>query len=359
MRLDADFESGYNGFRVVFKLIVEGQSRLVCIIGPNGSGKSTVLKTVLGALRPLRGAIYIDGRDVYRLSSIERAKLISAVLSGTPSLPMMRAYDVVVLGRTPHRGLFLSRHDVEVVERSLREVGAEDLADVLFDDLSDGQKQRVLIARAVAQETKVLLIDEPTTHLDPRAKHEIMRVLRDLADGGRIVIVTLHDLELLPYCDIIVGLKGGKIVFVRRPEEVCEDDIDMLYDLRERCSCQIKVHVISGLGTGREIFLTLWRLRAPFSAGPLHRGDADYVYARRFASIVYDDSMSISDVLERLRGVRVVIDSGFPVCDITKTGYDLLLQLKDKVVITFRDGLPNGVRVSSLDELSRALSELL
>jgi len=357
-KLSANFTSGYENFNVNFNLDVD--CGLVCLVGPNASGKSTIIKTILGLLKPKSGVVRIDGYDVFRLSNVERARKVSAVLSEKPNLPMMKVIDVIILGRTPYREITLSKRDYEIVEKVLEVVGIKDLAEKLFNELSDGQRQKVLIARALAQETKVIILDEPTTHLDPKAKHEVMSILRKLANNDYLIIVTLHDLELLPYCDLVIGIKNGKIIFTKCPEEIEEEELEELYDMARNDDIKPKVHVFAGLGTGKNIYITLWKMNIPFSTGIVHREDIDYYYAKKFASKVYTE---LSDeFLREVENVKVIIDSGFPINELTKRNYESLIKLSnsnDKTILTFRENAKWGVKIKSLIELKKLIAKFL
>ena len=339
-KLNADFISGYEEFKVKFKLCVDF-GYVVCIIGPNASGKTTILKTLLGLIKPITGHVEIEGKNIHNLDLRTRAKLISAVLSERLNLPMMKVFDVVLLGRTPHRGFQLSKRDVDYVLKSLSLCNIENVSSKYFNELSDGQKQKVLVARALAQESKVIVLDEPTTHLDPQAKHEVMSILRRIAlEEKKLIILSTHDLELLPYCDLVVGVKDGHVLFIKSPEEIEDDDLQRLYNLKTQDTMNTYVHVFSGLGTGRKVFLLLWKLRVPFTVGPLHKGDVDYFFAKKFSVKVYTIE-ELDQLRKVLSEVKVVIDTGFEVTDITSPSYTLLLDVfedcRNRTVITLRN----------------------
>lgn len=185
---------------------------IVGLIGPNGSGKTTLLRTLYGALAPGGGRVEVDGVPVSRLKPIELARRIAVVpQEGTPELPIT-VVDMVLLGRAPLRSMFQSytRDDHRKAASALRRVDARDLAERSFNTLSGGEKQRVLIARALAQEADHVLLDEPTNHLDIRYQHEILTLIRALAIT---TVVVLHDLNLAArYCDRLVLLDRGQVV---------------------------------------------------------------------------------------------------------------------------------------------------
>jgi iron complex transport system ATP-binding protein len=176
-----------------------GRGELVCLLGPNGAGKSTFLRTVSGLQAPVSGRVTLDGRDVHALSTLERARGMSVVLTDRIGGGLFTSYDIVSLGRQPHtdwRGRLTSR-DHEIVRRSLDAVGALDLAARPVAELSDGERQRVMVGRALAQEPRVMILDEITAFLDLPRRVEIMQLLKDLAHHqGTSVLVSTHDLDL-------------------------------------------------------------------------------------------------------------------------------------------------------------------
>jgi iron complex transport system ATP-binding protein len=189
---------------------------LVCLIGPNGAGKSTLMRTLAGMQVPLAGGVRLGDDDVRDLPPRELARRLSLVLTERVEAAGMRAYELVALGRQPYTGWLgeLSALDDQVVQQALRQVGAAELAARPLDELSDGERQKVMIARALAQEPKVMLLDEPTAFLDLPRRAEIMAMLRRLArDTGRAILLSTHDLDLaLRSADRIWLLpKGGQL----------------------------------------------------------------------------------------------------------------------------------------------------
>jgi iron complex transport system ATP-binding protein len=172
---------------------------LVCLIGPNGVGKSTLIRTLAGMQTPLAGQVELAGRNLSSLSAHERAQHLAVVLTERISVGMLTSYLMVSLGRHPHTGWTgrLTAEDHEVVRWSLLAVGAEELATRPVTELSDGERQKVMIARALAQEPVLLILDEPTAFLDLPRRIEVMRVLRHLAHTtGRAILLSTHDLDL-------------------------------------------------------------------------------------------------------------------------------------------------------------------
>lgn len=172
---------------------------LVCLLGPNGVGKSTLIRTLAGMQPPLSGQVKISGTDFKKVPPRERAQLVSVVLTDSAPVGLMDAYTMVSLGRHPYSGRFgaLKTHDHERINWSFDAVGASDLASRQVAELSDGERQKVSIARALAQETKVMLLDEPTAFLDLPRKVELMSILRDLAHREQLaLLLSTHDLDL-------------------------------------------------------------------------------------------------------------------------------------------------------------------
>jgi iron complex transport system ATP-binding protein len=198
--------------------VAEGE--VVGLIGPNGSGKSTLLRCVYRALRPVAGVVRIEGDDVWGLSAREAARRTAAVVQERPSEFDLTVWEVAMMGRMPHKGGFErdSAEDDRMAWEALDRVGMIGFRERVFTHLSGGEKQRVLLARALAQQPRLLVLDEPTNHLDIRAQLELLQLICDM----RIATVTaLHDLNLAAaYCDRIYVLDAGRVVASGLPEEV-------------------------------------------------------------------------------------------------------------------------------------------
>jgi iron complex transport system ATP-binding protein len=202
---------------------------LVAILGPNASGKSTLLRLLAGLTKPLAGRIEVDGEEVSTLDLRTRAKLIALVQQESELLFPLRVWEYVLQGRYPHgrRLRFESDNDCLMVGNSLGQVGAEALRDRWMHQLSGGEKQRVILARALAQQPSLLLLDEPTQHLDIGGKVELLQRLRRLADETRhTVLVVTHELDLAAeFSDRIVLLHKGKCLRVGTPAQVYEREL--------------------------------------------------------------------------------------------------------------------------------------
>ena len=184
---------------------------LTCLIGRNGTGKSTLMRTLAGFLKPLGGSALLDGRDVGRLSPAERSHLISVVLTDRVDIDGMRVKDLVSVGRQPYTGFFgkMSSDDEEVVNKAIADVGMTDFAGRQVNSLSDGERQKVMIAKALAQQTPVILLDEPTAFLDYPSKKEMFQMLSQLChEQGKAALVSTHDLDIaLPIADSVIEMK--------------------------------------------------------------------------------------------------------------------------------------------------------
>jgi len=205
------------------------QRELLAILGPNASGKSTLLKLLAGVLKPLSGRIEVDGAEVGDLDMRVRARRIALVQQESELLFPLRVWEYVLQGRYPYgrRLRFESAEDCLLAGNALAQVGADELRDRWMDRLSGGEKQRVILARALAQQPALLLLDEPTQHLDIGGKVELLRRLRRLADENRYaVIVVTHELNLAAeFSDRIVLLHKGKSLKIGTPAEVYERDL--------------------------------------------------------------------------------------------------------------------------------------
>jgi len=205
--------------------VAAGPGHVIGLIGPNGSGKTTLLRTLYGALSPRAGWISLDDAPVSELGARELARRMAVVVQeGSGELPLTVS-ETVLLGRTPHLTTFQrhSRDDFRTAAAALSRVGARHLADRVFSGLSGGEKQRVLIARALAQQADHLLLDEPTNHLDIRYQHEVLQLVSQL---GVTTILVLHDLNLAArYCHQLVLLDGGRVAAAGTPDDVLHPDV--------------------------------------------------------------------------------------------------------------------------------------
>jgi len=191
---------GYRGHRVVEDISLSLPcGRLVCLLGPNGAGKSTLLRTLCGFQPPIAGTVTISGSDITTMSAAEVARLVSVVLTDRPPTPSLTAAEMVGMGRAPYTGFWgrLSDDDRRLVSEAMTTVGIAQLATRRMGQLSDGERQKVMIAKALAQHTPVIVLDEPTAFLDYPSKVAVMKTLARLAhDEGKTILMSTHDLEL-------------------------------------------------------------------------------------------------------------------------------------------------------------------
>lgn len=197
---------------------------LVALLGPNGAGKSTLIRTLAGMQPPLAGTVQLDGVDLTTLPARERARRLSVVLTERPAVEQLRVRDLVALGRHPYTDWFgnLNAADHAMIEQSLAAVAALEFADRPFHTLSDGERQRVLIARALAQEPRLLILDEPTAFLDLPRRVSILHLLRRLAHRTRrAILLSTHDLELaLHTADLLWLLDEDGTLYTGAPEDL-------------------------------------------------------------------------------------------------------------------------------------------
>ena len=233
-------DSGYER-----KVIVAGAEltvhagEIASLIGPNGAGKSTVLKTIAGQLSELAGTVYIEEKERSFYTKNEIAKKQAVMLTGRRPVEKMSCEEVISLGRYPYTGRLgiLSEEDRRIVQDTMEMVHVSELADRSYDQISDGQMQRVLLARAICQEPEIMILDEPTSYLDIRHKLEFLDILRDLVRERQIaVIMSMHELELAHMVSdqAICISADGKVVMTGSPDEVfTEENISCLYGLEE------------------------------------------------------------------------------------------------------------------------------
>lgn len=277
----------------------------ISIIGPNGSGKSTLLKQISGVLKPAVGEVFLNGRNIASIQKREIAQLMSVVPQNTALEFDYKVTDMVLMGRYPYIRRFKGEtaKDREIATENMHFTNTYELRNRSFNQLSGGERQRVILAQALTQQPKILLLDEPISHLDLQHQIEIMNLVKKLSmDQGLMVIAVLHDLNMAAaYSDYILMMKTGTVISQGAPVEVLTVpnikqvfDIDVevevspstnkpyIYALR-RAKVQkndIKVHVICGGGSGSETISTLHNLGFEVSAGVLSIGDMDWKVAK-------------------------------------------------------------------------------
>ena len=297
---------GYNGKPLIRDIDINiEKGTILTLIGPNGSGKSTILKSITKHLAMLSGVVYIDQRNLSMLSNMQTAKTISVVLTERIKPEMMTCGEVVASGRYPYTNHFgkLTDRDREIVTESLAKVHALDLADRDFSAVSDGQRQRIMLARAICQEPEIIVLDEPTSFLDIKHKIELLDILRQMSSEKNItVIMSLHEIDLAPkISDKVVCVKGETIERFGTPDEIFKADIiNDLYDIEHGSYNMLfgsvelsrpvgvpNVFVIAGDGKGTAIYRELQKRNVPFATGILFGNDVDYQVALSLASEIY------------------------------------------------------------------------
>ena len=205
------------------------EGEIMSLIGPNGSGKSTILKTLCGFLRKHAGTVFIEGNNDADISDSERARKIAVLLTERLRPDMMSCREVVETGRYPYTGRFglLSGSDKAAVDEAVELVQMQDFADCDFSRVSDGQRQRVMLARAICQEPRILILDEPTSYLDIYHKIAFLEILKKLAAQKKpAVLVSMHELDMAEkISDYTVCVKNGEIFKSGKPEEIFRSDV--------------------------------------------------------------------------------------------------------------------------------------
>lgn len=315
------------------------QGEILTLIGPNGGGKSTILKSLSAQLATMGGTVYLDGRDLTAHSRQELAQRLSLVLTQRIHPERMTCFDVAASGRYPYTGRLglLTDHDREVVYRSLACVHAEELAERDFNCISDGQRQRVMLARALSQEPEIIVLDEPTSFLDIRHKLELLSLLKRLTlEEGLTVVMSLHELDLAQkVSDVVVCVHETGIQRCGTPEEVFTPDyIRSLYGVEQGqyeplfgsvelapAQGEPEVFVIGGGGEGIPVYRRLNRMGVPFAVGVLNENDVELPVARALAVKVITERAFEPVSEEKLREAKSVLKSCKEViCAVTRFG---------------------------------------
>lgn len=300
-----DLSVGYNGNSLIRDINIGiNKGEIVTLIGPNGSGKSTILKSITRQLKVVGGNVFFDDTSLLKLPHKELASKMAVVLTDRIKTELMTCHDIVATGRYPYTGRLgiLTQEDECLVEEAMQAVHAQGLGNRDFNAISDGQKQRVLLARAICQDPDVIVLDEPTSFLDVKYKLELLSILERMARQKKItVIMSLHEIDLAQkISDKIICVKGETISHYGSPEEVfTEEIIRELYGINNGYfdplfgSIELpapegepEVFVISSGGTGIPVYRRLQKEHIPFAAGILYENDMDYRLARLLAAEV-------------------------------------------------------------------------
>ncbi len=296
---------GYDGKPLIREINIRlDKGKILTLIGPNGAGKSTILKSITRQLSLISGTVYLDKEEMSCMTNKEVSRKLAVVLTEQMRPELMTCEDVVATGRYPYTGTLgiLSGEDKQKVRNAMEMVHAWDLKDRDFTAISDGQRQRLLLARAICQEPEIIILDEPTSFLDIRHKLELLAILKKLVlEKNLTVIMSLHELDLAQkISDQVICVHGDYIEKYGIPEEIFTSDyIKKLYGITrgsynaefgcvemEPPAGEPEVFVIGGNGSGIPVYRKLQRQGIPFITGVLHTNDADYQVARELAGEV-------------------------------------------------------------------------
>ena len=296
---------GYDGKPLIREINIQlKKGEILTLIGPNGAGKSTILKSITRQLATISGTVYLDKQLMSQMSNKEVSQKLAVVLTERMRPELMTCEDIVATGRYPYTGTLgiLSAEDKVKVKEAMETVHAWDLKDRDFTAISDGQRQRILLARAICQEPEIIVLDEPTSFLDIRHKLELLTILKQMVlDNQLTVIMSLHELDLAQkVSDKVICVHGEYIEKYGAPEEIFTSDyIRNLYGITrgsynaafgcvemEPPKGTPQIFVIGGNGSGIPIYRKLQRQGIPFAAGVLHTNDVDYQVASALAAQV-------------------------------------------------------------------------
>jgi iron complex transport system ATP-binding protein len=318
---------GYSGRALIHDInIAVRKGRILTLIGPNGSGKSTILKTITRHLTQIGGVVSIDNSSILKWSNKELAKKLSVMLTERIDPELMTCGQVVEMGRYPYTNHFgtLTKEDRGIVARSLEMVRAGELAERPFTDISDGQRQRILLARAICQQPAVIVLDEPTSYLDIRHKIELLDILRKMATEENVaVVMSLHEIDLAAkVSDEIICIKGDRIELYGTPEEVFDDALVRdLYEIKSgsfntlfgsvelvRPRGEPDVFVLAGEGRGIPFYRLLQKHKLAFSTGIIFENDTDFQVARALSGHVVAAEAFMPVSADRISEARAFID---------------------------------------------------
>ena len=354
---------GYNGKAIIKDICIDiGKGEIVTLIGPNGAGKSTILKSITRQLSLISGKVWYGEKNLHKMTAKEVSTKMAVVLTERLKAELMTCYDIVASGRYPYTGKLglLTEEDERMVDEAMAAVNATEFGPKDFNAISDGQKQRVLLARAICQDPEIIILDEPTSFLDVRYKLELLSILRNMAKKkGITVIMSLHEIDLAEkISDKIICVKGDHIYRYGTPEEVFEEEmIRDLYSIDngffdpllgsielpaptgdtdgEANVAEPKVLVISAGGSGIPVYRRLQKQNIPFIAGILSENDIDYQLARLLAAEVITtpafepiSEEAFAKAMDAVAQCDRVIDTDFPIGSANKR-IEFLLQAAD------------------------------
>ena len=299
---------GYDGKPLIRDIEIRlNRGEILTLIGPNGAGKSTILKSLTRQLKLVEGTVYLDQKLMSQMSGKEVAQKLAVVTTERIRPELMTCEDIVATGRYPYTGTLgiLSEGDWEKVHKAMEMVHALDFKDRDFTEISDGQRQRILLARAICQEPEVIVLDEPTSFLDIRHKLELLSILKKMVlEHHTAVLMSLHELDLAQkISDYVICVHGDRIEKYGTPEEIFTSEyIHHLYGIttgsyNASFGClemgapagKPQVFVIGGNGRGIPAYRKLQRAGIPFIAGVIHSNDLDYDVAKALAAEVISE----------------------------------------------------------------------
>jgi iron complex transport system ATP-binding protein len=349
-----------------------GEGQFVGLVGPNGAGKTTLLRTINGALAPDRGTVHVAGEDVADLGSRATSRLVATVPQSTAIAFDFPVRHVVAMGRTPHIGRFGTRTaaDREAVDAAMERAAVTDLADRPVTEVSGGERQRVFLARALAQDTPVLLLDEPTSDLDVNHQVRTLDIVSDLVAEGRTVVAAIHDLDLAArYCDELRLLYDGRIQAAGPPESVLTDaTVEAAFGARARvvehpvtrsmsvtafgtaaATADGRVHVVGGGGAATPLLHRLDAAGFECSVGAVSADDPDAETARAMDADLVTvppyapvDDEARAAVADRLRRADAVVVADVTVAPGNRSILDAVHEADAPVVVV--DGRPIDAR---------------
>lgn len=354
---------GYQGQPLIKDITFQlAAGSILTLVGPNGAGKSTILKTISGQLSAIAGTVIIDGMPMTGYSQDEVAKKLSVLLTDRVRPEMMTCFEVAAMGRYPYTGRFgrLSGEDRRIVNEMLERLQVDTIAQRDFTRISDGQRQRVLMARALCQEPEILVLDEPTSWLDIRHKIDLLDILlEESRNKGVTILLSMHEIDLAEkISDYVMCVKGGTVWKYGRPEEIFGDEIiASLYDLDRGCyltgrgSVELKrpqgrptVFVIGGGGTGIPHYRKLQKKGIPFAAGILYEFDRETDVARALAQdtvIVPGFGKMTAEYLAAAKQLMlacgIILDAGAQKGELNSMNWELLSFAAEKGLRIVRD----------------------
>jgi len=388
----SDLIAGYGEKKVIDRICLNIREKsFVGIIGPNGSGKSTFIQVLARYLNPESGIILLNKENLDKLAFRDFGKQVGFVPQENEIPFAYTVYDIIMMGRNPHIPRFRqpSVKDHEIVKQALKLTGTEHLADRAITTLSGGERQRVLIARVIAQDTDMLLLDEPFAHMDLHHQHELFRIMRDSTRGKKTVIGIFHDINLAAtYCDELVVLYNGRVYASGTPKEILQRSLlekifninpvvgnnpitgtPYIYvanpDIRD-ISDKKSIHLISGGGSGSPLISRFISMGYHVSCGVLSENDTDYMVAEMHGLHVITEppfagiSRSSEELLiKQLNTADFIIVTGMPIGMGNYTNIRVLIGIPPEKIIFYIPDPDIQMPDYTGGEAKRLLSELI